>query len=382
MIKNILRSRWFYIAVIAVVLAVMFYPKSDDKNKGSAAVRVTVATAHREDVPVTVSLVGTVVAYESVAIKSRLDSQVNAVHFKDGDNVQEGQLLFELDDRALKAQISELEASVQKEKAQFANTRLQYDRARKLVETKTISQAQLDTAKANYEGQQAQLNSVEASLDSTKVMQSYARITAPISGRAGTINVTRGNNVKANDTQPLVVINQVRPIRAQFAIPQRYYDQIRTAMEAGDVEVKVKRTDAPEMVTGKLEYLDNTIDVSNGTFAARAIFTNEDEKLWPGMFVDVVLMLGIAKNSLVIPSVAVQGDEGKHFVFIADTASNKAVRRPVEISDNMGDLAIVAKGVEENEQVIVDGLMRVTDGGAITIASPEAPKPAEGNSAP
>ena len=167
----------------------------------------------------------------------------------------------------------------------------------------------------------AQLNSVQASLDSTKVLQTYARIAAPISGRAGTINVTRGNNVKANDTQPLVVINQVMPIRTQFSIPQRYYDALRTAMQAGEVAVQVNRTDSQEMITGKLEYLDNAIDTSNGTFSARAIFTNEDEKLWPGMFVNVLVVLGERKDALVMPAQALQGDDGKHFVFIADIAN-------------------------------------------------------------
>jgi membrane fusion protein, multidrug efflux system len=368
-----------------LVLAGAWWWVNSDKDGSSAgnpnAVRVTVASVERQDVPHVVGLVGTVVAYETVAIKSRLDSQVTNVLFHDGDYVKEGQVLFELDDRALKAQIKELEASVEKEKAQLINARLQYERAQKLVKTNTVAQAQLDASRAVFEAQLAQVNSAQASLDSVSVLLSYTTITAPISGRAGTINVTRGNNVKANDTQPLVTINQISPIRAQFSIPQRYYDQVKAVMAQGSMPVRARRNESKEEpAQGTLEYLDNTIDVSSGTFSARAVFTNQDEKLWPGMFVNVTLQLGVEKAALTVPAVAVQGDEGNHFVFVADVEKKKAVRAPVEVAQNNGAVAILSKGLEEGQQVIVDGLLRVTDGGPIDIANP-TDKPAEDKSA-
>ncbi len=371
-LRRIFHSKWVYLGIAAAGgLWWWTHGNSGSGNSGGAgAVRVSIATAERQDVPQRTSLVGTVVAYETVAVKSRLDSQITGVLFKDGDYVKEGQVLFELDDRWIKGQVKELEAAVQKEKAQLVNVRLQYERAQKLVKSNTVSQAQLDNARAAYEAQLAQVNSAQASRDSASVQLTYTIITAPISGRAGTINVTRGNTVKANDTQALVTINQVQPIRVQFAIPQRYYDQVKAAMGQSELKVTARRTDSKETpAEGRLEYLDNAIDASNGTFAARAVFANEDEKLWPGMFVDVTLELGVEKNALTVPAVAIQGDEGNRFVFVADLANKKALRRAVEVTLNNDEIAVIAKGLEEGEKVITDGLLRVTDGGPIEVAA-------------
>lgn len=374
----LLKNKKLYIALIAAFVAWKGYGyfASEKPKDASNAVRVSVASAKRQDVPIELSLVGTVVARETVAVKSRLDSQIVNVLFKDGENVKEGQLLFELDDRTLNSQKKEFEAELQKEKAQLVNTRLQYERAQKLVKSNTVAQSRLDETRAAYEAQLAQVGATQASVDSVQVQLSYTKITAPISGRAGTINVTRGNNVKANDTQPLVTINQVSPIRVQFAIPQRYYDKVKTAMSTGELPVSAKRGEAADSVQGTLEYVDNAIDAGNGTFAARANFTNEDEKLWPGMFVSVILQLGINKNVLTIPAVAVQGDADKHFVFATDGEGKKAVRTPVTILDISGDTAIIENGLGDNATVITDGLMRLTDGAAIEIATPDKEKTA------
>jgi membrane fusion protein, multidrug efflux system len=380
-IKQIARSKWFYLVLAALIGWWWFGPDSDQSGGANPnAVRVTVAPAQRQDVANEVALVGTVVAYESVAVKSRLDSQVTNVLFKDGDYVKEDQVLFELDDRATRAQLKELEAILQKEKAQLINVRLQFERAQKLVRTSAISQAQLDAARAAYEAQAAQVNSAQASLDSASVMLSYTTIAAPITGRAGTINVTRGNNVQASGEQALVTINQISPIRVQFAIPQRYYDQIRAVTDKGEMTVLARRSESTEApAEGKLEYLDNAVDVSSGTFAARAVFPNEDEKLWPGMFVTVTLRLGVEQAALTVPAVAVQGDENNRFVFVADSANKTAARTPVEVARITSDVAVIAKGVSEGDLVITDGLLRVTDGGPIDIANPppESGPPAE-----
>ena len=364
------KKSFIIISVIASYVAWSMMGGATDKKPTSAATKVNVAPVTRQDVPMQVPLVGTVVAYETVAIKSRLDSQIMDVHFHDGDAVKEGQIMFDLDDRAIKAQIGQFQAALEKEKAQLINANLQYQRALKLIKSHVVAQAQVDDAKAAYDGQLAQVGAAQANLDNARVQLTYTKITAPISGKTGTISVTRGNNVKANDTQPLVTINQISPIRVQTSVPQRYYDQVKTALSKGDVMVKAQNKESGAAVEGKLEYVDNSIDVSNGTFAARAVFKNEDEKLWPGMFVNVTLDLGVEKDALTFPIVAMQGDDGKHFVFIADSETKKAVRKPVEIARNNGVLAIVSKGVNENEQVIVDGLLRITDGAAIEIATP------------
>lgn len=369
--------RWIIALLVVGLIGWWGYDKfvaaDTSKGKGAPAVLVTAAPVTRQDVPIALSLVGNVIAYETVSIKSRLDSLVTDVRFKDGDYVEQGQVLFMLDDRNINAQLKEQEANVAKERAQLQNLRLQYDRARTLNEKKFVAQAQVDQTKAAYNSQLAVIEAAQAAMENTRVLLSYTTIRAPISGRAGTINVTKGNNVKANDTQALVTINQVSPIRAQFAIPERYYEQVKAALTAS-IPVTASRQGVAGTSQGTLEYIDNTIDPSTGAFTARAIFSNENEALWPGMFATIAIALGREAGALTVPAVAVQGDEGKHFVF--KLAEGKAIKTPVDVARTLGETAIISKGLSEGEQVLTDGLLRVTDGAAVEISKPktEAPK--------
>ena len=370
--------RWIIlIAVIAAGYGAYIYISASgaDKAKEVPAAHVSVAPVTRADVPLVISLVGNVIAYETVAIKSRLDSQIVDVKFHDGDNVTQGQVLFQLDDRSLNAQIKQLEADVSKEKAQLENAHLQYERTLALISTKAVSQAQVDNAKATYSAQAATVTATQANLDNTRVLSSYTTITAPITGRAGTINVTRGNNVKANDTQALVTINQVQPIRVQFALAEKYYESIKTQMAKGALLVTAQRAGTGTVAQGELEYIDNTIDPNTGTFAARARFANADEALWPGMFVQVGVQLGIEQNALTIPAVAVQGDQDKNFVFKYDPTTKKAVKSPITLSHITGETAVVKTGIAATDQVIIDGLLRVNDGAVVDTTPQKTPDP-------
>lgn len=349
------RIVFLVLAGLAVWFAFSKFSGGDaPKAVGASAVKVSVAVAARKDVPISLALVGNVIAYESVAIKSRVDSQITEVKFKDGDYVEKGQVLFKLDDRAIKAQMAE-------EQAKTSNAKLQYERARKLMAGKYVSQENVDNARANYETELA-------ALENAKVLLNYTTITAPISGRAGTINTTTGNNVKANDANPLVTINQVKPIRAQFAIPERYYEQVRAAMIAGEMPVIATRQGVAGETSGKLEYIDNAIDQTTGSFIARANFANEAEALWPGMFVNLALDLGVEKSALAIPAVAIQGDEDKHFVF--KVIDGKAIKTVVN-ARIIGDEAIISKGISDGETIITDGLLRVSDGASVALPTTE-----------
>lgn len=361
---DLLRSWRFWLVVFALAGGIGFgftsavQPK---KEPTKPPVRVAVATVAQQDVPVTVELPGNVIAYETVAVRSRIDSQIVAVLFNDGDAVKAGQVLFRLDDRSIKAQIRELEASVNKDKAQLENARLQYERLKALVQNNFVSQSQADAAQANYSSQQAGLKATQASLDNARVQLSFSTITAPIDGRAGTINVTLGNTVKANDAS-LVTINRIRPIGVQFAVPERYYAAMREAMKS-EVVVSAVRKGDPTVINGKLEYIDNKIDTSTGSFVARANFANEQEALWPGMFLNVTLQLGLEKGVLTVPAEAIQGEEADHFVF--RVVEGEALRTPVKLQRMQGSLAIIESGLTVGDVVITDGLLRVTDGGPV-----------------
>ena len=376
--RSLLHNKLTYIALAGLAGAWWWYGRGDESSAAQKQdiVNVSAVKAVRQDVPTQISLVGTVVAMESVTVKSRIDSQVVQVLFKDGDYVKEGQPLFVLDDRTIKAQLSELEASVAKEKAQLVNVKRQYERAQKLMRTNVVSQAQVDETRAGYEAQMAQMEAAQATLDNAAVLLTYTTITAPISGRTGTITVTRGNTVKANDTGGLVTINRINPIRVQFAIPQRYYPQVKKGMtqEAG-LAIHAQHAESQESVSGKMDYIENAIDTSSGTFAARANFDNKNETLWPGMFVKIILDLGVVKNALTVPAVAVQGDENHRFIYKIE--GNKALRTEVETSATSNDMTIITSGLKENDMVITDGMLRLVDGAPVNIADKQSSSPKE-----
>ena len=379
----------FLLIIIAAAVAFggwkyLYADKGADKNavKEAPPVHVSVADVTLQDVARDIQLVGTVFAYETVVVKSRLDSQIVDVNFKDGDEVQEGTVLFQLDDSFLKAQLQQYQANLKRDLAQLDNAEKQYKRYKSLLASGYTSVEQLEQYKSAFQAQQAVVNSSKAALETVQTQIGYAKIISPISGRAGTINVTRGNTVKANDTGSLVTINRIKPIYVQFSFPQRYYDDIRNAMRNGDLTVDAVKDDADQQVSqGKLEYIDNEIDTTTGSFKARAVFANDDEKLWPGMFVNIRVVLGIDKNSLVVPLVAVQTGQDGSFVFVVDPATQKAVKKPVEMVRSFGDLAVLKTDLEAGQKVVTDGLMQLRDGSSIVIGdkAAQAPKQDDGS---
>jgi membrane fusion protein, multidrug efflux system len=372
--RAVLKSKAFWVAALLAGGAFWWWQSgsSGDANKKPPVI-VRVAPAEQKDVPLALKNVGTVVTSDSVAVKSRLDSQVMEVKFKDGDYVQQGDVLFLLDDRTLKAQLGEMQANLERDKAQLANLQAQYERSKQLALKEFTSKADLDNARAAYEAQHGTMGASEAAMQNIKVQLEYTRITAPISGRTGTINITVGNTVKANDTQALVVINQVKPILVQVSLPQRYLDAVRSAMVNGSVTVIATREGGAEASSGTLEYIDNTVDQSTGTFAARAIFPNDDEALWPGMFVNLTLTLGEEKNVTTVPEVAIQHGQSGDFVFVI--AEDKAEKRAIKVARLQDSVAVIESGLKPGEQVAVDGLMSLTDTSAVTVKSDTPVKP-------
>jgi multidrug efflux system membrane fusion protein len=372
-ISALLRNKILWLVVIVAAIGWWWQSgKSADTAKKSEVI-VSVAPAAQKDVPLALKNVGTVVTNDSVAVRSRLDSQVVEVKFKDGDYVQQGDLLFLLDDRSLKAQLGELKANVERDRAQLNNLKLQYERIRQLTGKGYESQASADNAKAAYEAALGSANASEAAMENVRVQLEYTRITAPISGRTGTINITVGNTVKANDTQALVIINQVKPIRVQVALPQRYLDAVRESMAKGAVPVDATREGSTDVSKGTLEYIDNAVDQSTGTFAARATFPNDDEALWPGMFVNLTLVLGEEKNVITIPEEAIQHGQSGDFVFVI--AGGKAAKRAVKIARLQEGTAVVESGLTKGEFVAIDGIMSLADGSAVTVKSDTPDKP-------
>jgi multidrug efflux system membrane fusion protein len=342
-----------------------FAPEKAQESGGKKPpVYVSAAAVVRQDVPLALSAVGAVVPYQSVTVRPRVDTQIVAVKFNGGDYVNEGDLLFQLDDRTLRAQMEEQKSNLARDRSQVENLKLQYGRRKNLASKGYETPENLQIAKSAYEAQAATVAATQAALENLQVQLQYTQVTAPISGRTGTVNLTPGNTVRANDTA-LVTINQVKPIWVQFSLPQQMLESVRQAMAAGDVAATAQH-EGGSLVEGKLGYIDNAIDTTTGTFAARAMFDNVDESLWPGMFVSVTLRVGEKKDALTVPEVAIQHSaEGDYVYVIKD---GKAERRAVKVALIQKGSAIVVEGVADGEQVAIDGMMKLSDGAPVDVA--------------
>lgn len=366
--KTSLLRRTLLAACAGIVsVGIFFFLKSAPQNPSAMAVPavpVTVATAVAQNMPLQIQAVGTVIPFQTVAIKSRIESQVLAVNFQDGDEVKKGDLLFVLDDRTIRAQLEKAKAELVRDKANLEDLKLQYQRNQSLTEGRAISKQVVESSKYAVEAQAALVTADQAAVDNLSVQLGYTQIVAPIDGRTGTITSTVGNNVKINDV-PLVTINQIQPILVQSSLPQSNFDAVRLAMRAGAVPVSAQLNNRSENTAGTLEYIDNTIDKGTGTFVARALFANTDESLWPGMLVSVTLTIGQEENVTVIPEVAVQNSYSGDFVFVI--VDGKAQKRLVRVKRNFNGAAVISEGIKAGELVATDGMLSLSDGSTVSV---------------
>jgi len=370
--------RWSRILPILAIalLAWFFFGRSGESAKSAAPLRppvlVRAAAAERRSVPFIARAPGLVIAAETVEVHSRIDSQVMEVHFREGDMVHTGQLLFTLDDRTLMADLRRQEATLATGQADLNNAQRQYERARKLASEGFESTADLDKAKADFEMAQTGTTATRAEIERLHVLLGYTRITAAIDGRAGVIAATVGNTVKANDPgAPLVVINRVSPIRVRFGLPQQALDPLRQQMAGGRVATRVFRDGVELPDHGQIEFVDNNINRTTATFESRAQFENKGEALWPGMIVEITVQLGEDVDVITVPETAVQHGASGDFVFAIENAIAK--RRPVTVRRYGEGFAIVTSGLQGGEQVATDGMLSLSEGSPVEIAQAKAP---------
>ena len=339
------------------------------------AVPVRIAPAERRSVPVRLDAIGTVQVFASVSIKSRLDGQIAEVKVKDGQYVKAGDPLFLLDPRAAQAQVHQMEAQLARDKAQLVNARRDVERYAPLVKKEFVSHQQYDTALTTAQALEASVKSDEAALENAKVLLSYYTINAPIDGRLGMVSAKSGNNVKANDV-PFLTINQVKPIYAVFSVSERELPGIRAALAQGPLTVKaLPAGDKGAPVEGKLAFFDNSVDSATGTIALRGVFANDDERLWPGQFVNVSMTLAEDPDALVVPQAAVQIGQTGTFVFVIRD-DNTAEARKVEASRIVDGMSVISSGLEAGDRIVIDGQLRLSTGTRVEIRAAPEPAPA------
>ncbi len=365
---------------------------------GGEVVPVEVAAVTQQDVPIQIKGIGNVEAVTTVAGRSQVEGSLMSVGFSPGQEVKKGQVLFTIDPRPLQAQLSQAEANllkamaavrqgndiVQRDEATAANNQVAVNRDLKLVEAGVIPREQYDNDLATLRAAQATVRAdqsavanlqaaqkaEQANVENARVQLSYTTIRAPIAGKTGNLIVTAGNLVRANDTTPMVTITTSSPIYVTFSVPERDLVRIRQAAgkEGLSVQGEVPGDEAnPSM--GKLSLVDNTVDPATGTVRLKATFINEDRRLYPGQFVNVLLTLGTTSQATVVPAQAVQVGQDKTFVYVAK-ADGTAEMRTVKTGTALESVTVIEEGLKPGEQVVTDGQLRLVPGAKIQVKAP------------
>ncbi|MBI5768118.1 MAG: efflux RND transporter periplasmic adaptor subunit [Verrucomicrobia bacterium] len=330
---------------------------------GPPPVPVQVAVAQQLDVPRVVPSVGTVQALRLVAVKSQVDGMIAEIHFKEGDEVKAGDLLVTLDRRPFENSLRIARADLVNARAEASKAANDLERYQRLDQQDAISKEQFAQLTTKGETTRALVQAKEAAVANAELLLGYTQIRAPIAGRTGQRALHEGALVKANDAaQSIVTINQLAPIAAAFAVPERALNEIRAALARGDATVAVTdRATGVSRTDGKLSFVDNAVDPTTGTITLKADFANADHALWPGQFVQVETRLGLDRGAIVVPSAAVQTGQSGAQVFVVKTDRSIDVR-PVKVLRTAGDQTLLADGVRAGETVVTDGHLRITPG--------------------
>ncbi|MBI1723938.1 MAG: efflux RND transporter periplasmic adaptor subunit [Gemmatimonadetes bacterium] len=328
---------------------------------------VTVAPVTERAVPYEISAVGTVTPLQTVAVRSQVSGILVHVGFREGDDVQAGQLLFRLDQRPFQAALDQALATLARDRAQLANAQRQVARYEELAQSDLASREQIDQLRTNAEAAAASLAADSASALTARLNLDYAQIRARIRGRSGSLYLREGNLVRTTDPNPLVVINQIRPIGVSFAVPQRFLDDIRRYSANRRLEVGVRAQDSSAVsAQGVLSFVDNRVDTTTGTIQLRATFPNDDSRLWPGQFVTVRLVLTVEPRALTVPSQAVMTSQRGTYVFVLQP--DRTVRiQDVALGRTMDNYVVIARGLAAGDLVVTDGQLRLTAGAAVDV---------------
>jgi multidrug efflux system membrane fusion protein len=368
-------KRLIFCGALLLVLTLSACNKSNVHAAGPAAPPaplVTVAQASAQDVPKYLDEIGRNGAYESVNVTPQVGGRIIERHFQDGENLKKGQLLFVIDPRPYKAQLDSAQATLAQTKAALDLAKIQFSRDQEIIDTRAISRQDYDTKKNTVDVDKAQVEAAEAALETAKLNLDYCYIHSPIDGRAGARLVDVGNVVQAN-AGSLLSIQRIDPIYANFTITEGDLPEVQKQMVRGNLKAIVRLPSDPEAAarTGRIEFLDNTVQNGTGTVNLRATISNPDRHFWPGQFVDVKLVLATEKAAVLIPNQATQISQQGPFVYVVKP-DDTAELRPVKLGQRQGNDVVVTQGLAANERVVLAGQLLVRAGSKVRIA-PGAP---------
>ena len=343
--------------------------KGKGKGKGGGVLTVRATQALVKPMPVMIEAVGTVEAENSVQVRPQINGALKSVLIKEGDRVKAGQLLFQIDSATYQAQYNQALAQLARDRAQLENARAQQERLEPLLKREFITRQEYDVAVTSAKSLEATVQADQAAAEQARIQLSYARITAPISGRTGTLAIKAGNLVVAGSTgTPLVTINTMDPILVAFRVPERQLDEIRSFQNDRQMRIEIlPERNAPPVATGKLVFVDNTVTAQTGTVLLKTRVENANEVIWPGQFVNVRIVLTIDPEAIVVPEAAVQPGQDGSFVYLIDD-SNRVKVQPVKVARQVGGEVVIAEGVKGGDRVITEIPQALTPGGQVQIA--------------
>jgi multidrug efflux system membrane fusion protein len=343
-----------------------FMTKSAAPRPPAVRVPVSAAEVQRMDVPVYLNGIGTVQAFNSVVVKSRVDGQIVKINFSEGKDVHAGDVLVEIDPRPFEASLDQAKANKLKDEAQLANARLDLARVGQLTAAGHGSKQQLDTAQALVAQLEATTKADEATIDMAQTQLGYSRIKSPIDGRTGTRLVDAGNIVRATDNGGVVSINQLHPIFVNFSMPADSLPPIRARLKEGEIKVTAQDANGSDLATGTLSVIDNQINTATGTITFKATFANDDEVLWPGQFVNVRVELDVRRNVVAVPVTAVQQGPDGTFAFVVGQ-DRKVLKRVIKVGEVTKTTAIIDDGIQTGDLVVTEGQYRIQAGTTVDV---------------
>lgn len=399
------RWRWLLVGLVVVVGGAGFYawktglppfapaaqaptppgqPGARRPGGGAPAIPVTAAAASVEDLPILLDALGTVQASNTITVVPQVSGRITEIAFREGQEIKAGDVLVRLDPRSLQASLDQAIATKAQREAQLANARLDLTRYQQLLRSNGTSQQTVDTQRAQVAQLEAQVQYDQATIEAARTQLDFATIRSPIDGRVGLRQVDIGNLVSSGTTTGIVVVTQLKPITVNFTLPQQTLPQVMQALAAGPVPVEARLaefapprldgTPAPPNPIGQLVTIDNQVDSATGTIRLKATFPNEDQRLWPGAFVNTRLQVAVLRGVTVLPLVAVQrGPQGPYAFVVRD--DNTVEQRNITLGTIAGNQAVVLAGMRVGERAVTSGALRLVNGSAVQVAEPVRPPP-------
>ena len=334
-------------------------------RRASPAVPVRVATAVQKAVPREIRAIGNVQASSVVTVRSQVTGRLAGVYFKEGEDVKAGALLFKIDPRPFQARLRQAQATLARDQAQLTDARRNEQRYAQLIEKGFVARAEYEQIRTKAAALAATVAADRAIAEEARIELQHTSVQAPITGRTGNLLVNAGNIVKADDT-PLVTINRLEPVYVSFSVPEDQLWKIRPHKVADGLTVKAISSDESRTADGQLTFINNKVDPETGTIQLKATFPNDKRMLWPGEFVEVVMTLAIDSDAIVVPAETIQRGKDGSFVFVVD-GNRTAQHRPVVVDREIGQLAVIEKGITAGDVVVTDGHLRLFPGAPVEI---------------